>query len=191
MPPKSVEYIHHTMGISPAQGKKLLQGLSVEIKHKHLAGGAIPVALTKKQLEDMHAHHTLRKPYVLKFTKHQAAYHGEKDYGNPTPEIEGGSFWSKLWRGIKKAGKFVYRNVIKPVGKTALSVAANTLGQVPEVSAAVGAAKGVLNQIHPSLGSAAANAINNATNSNIAGTGVKRRGRPPKAKGGSFDVVRT
>lgn len=180
------------MNLTSTQGRKLLKfpgqaGGSLKLKHSAHTGGAIEgkqeavaVHLTAKQVKELIAAQGAGKPFILTFTLRQAEHHVRR--GDDVMGQKGTGFWSRLWRGIKKVGKAVYKGAIKPIAKTLY----NNVPLVKEavdstVSNAAALAGVAANSIIPGSGDSVTKAVNRVGNK-IVDDVTSRRSVAPAVK---------
>lgn len=99
------------LSVPKAHGKHLLSGGSVKLK---LVKGKHALFLTKPQLSKLQkAVDSGKTGVIIKLTKAQITHQ----------VMNGGSFWSSIWSGIKKVASDVYDEAVKPnIGKVANAV---------------------------------------------------------------------
>ena len=93
--------------VSPAQGKKMLQGESVRFKLSDMENGDVPVPVLKSHISRMMKAYKSGKGFVLQpLSASHRRYMIDGKHGD--------GFFSDLWSGIKSIGKKIIDNLFPP-----------------------------------------------------------------------------
>ena len=148
--------------VSPAQGKKMLQGESVRFKLSDMENGDVPVPVLKSHISRMMKAYKSGKGFVLQpLSASHRRYMIDGKHGD--------GFFSDLWSGIKSIGKKIIDNpVVRAIAKPVLKVVKN----LPVVKNVIDEAESVANSLPGglNLGTKARKALDD-----YAGSGMKRK----------------
>lgn len=180
--PKNHPYVHRVvLDLDEKQGVNLLKGKAIKLHPSKLLPpvghpSAITVNVHPDQLVAIAKGLMNSKAVSFKMDPVQIALH-VRSKGKKGSGVEGAGFFSNLWKKIKSAGKAVYKNVIKPVGKVALSIPGVKPVLDKAIDAGSQAVQGVVGEV---AGSKVGNVVGDALRSGAQkvvsdiGSGVKK-----------------